>query len=332
MKHPRSFLAAGLGTLAMIWATTAFGQVPASASSAAPAASPAATDVDPPSAGTRRALVLCGLAGDAPHRKLFGDSLELLYSGLASHGFAAENVHVLWGDEPTEKDGPGIKASRGISSRENITKTADDLQAVVQPADALWVIVLGHAHHDGRYSWLNIPGDDIHQLDFSRLFEGIRCREQVFIITTPVSGYYLKPLALPGRIVITATEPDLEVNETLYPHKLARALSGAVSYGEMEMDRDGKLSLLDLYLWIAKDTAQEYLGGMLLSTEHALIDDNGDGRGTEIQIDYLSEELGGRLRAADQPPARPKLDGLMAQKIPLLFPPSPPVPEAQETP
>ena len=284
------------------------------------------------SEGTRRALVVCGLPGDAAHRKLLGDSLELIYSGLASHGFAAENVHVLSGDEPTDKDGPALKASRGISTRENITKTAADLQAAIQPADTLWVLVLGHAHFDGRHVWLNVAGDDLHHLDFGRLFEEVRCREQVFFITTPVSGYFQKPLAQAGRIVITATEPDLEVNETLFPHKLARALSGAVSYGEMESDRDGQLSLLDLYLFVARDTAQEYVTGMLLATEHALLDDNGDGRGTEVQIDYLSEELGGRLRANEEPPARPRGDGLVARQIPLAFPPSPPVPVVEAVP
>ncbi len=322
MKSLRLIIAAGL-LGPFISDSLALGQEAAGLSAAA---------ASPPADGTRRALVLCGLSGDADHRKLFGDSLELLYTGLASHGFAADNVHVLWGDEPTDKDGPGVKASRGIASRETIAKAAEELQAAVQPGDTLWVIVLGHAHYDGRYSWLNVAGDDIHQLDFGRQFEGIRCREQVFFITTPVSGYFLKALAMPGRIVITATEPDLEVNETLYPHKLARVLSGAVSYGEMEMDRDGHLSLLDLYLWIARDTAQEYVSGMLLSTEHALLDDNGDGRGSEVQIDYLSEELGGRLRASDDPPARPKGEGLSARKIPLTYPPSPPVPIIEEMP
>ncbi len=318
-----------LATIAIICVSAALGQdaLPdATAEPEVPAATASAAE------RTRRALVICGLPGDADHRKLFGDSLELIYTGLASHGFAPENVHVLWGDEPGEKDAPSIKASRGISTRENITKTATELQAAVQPADALWVIVLGHAHYDGRHCWLNIAGDDIHQLDFGRLFETIRCREQVFFVTTPVSGYFQKPLAMPGRIVITATEPDLEVNETLYPHKLARALSGTISYGEMEMDRDGHLSLLDLYLWVARDTAQEYVSGMLLATEHALLDDNGDGRGTETQIDYLSEELGGRLRASDEPPATPRGDGLLARKIPLAFPPSPPVPVVKDSP
>jgi hypothetical protein len=311
-------------------ATAALGQDSAIADIAA-SQLPAAT-AEPTAGGTRRALLICGLPGDADHRKLFGDSLELIYAGLAGHGFAPEHVHLLWGDEPTEKDGPGIKASRGVSSRENIAKTAAELQGVIQPSDALWVIVLGHAHYDGRYSWLNVAGDDLHHVDFGRLFEAIGCREQVFFITTPVSGYYQKPLARPGRIVMTATEPDLEVNETLYPHKLARALSGAASYGEMEMDRDGQLTLLDLYLFVARDTAQDYVSGMLLATEHSLLDDSGDGCGTEIQIDYLSEELGGRLQATDKPPTSPKLDGRVARRIPLAFPPSPPAPVAEETP
>lgn len=296
-------------------------------------ASRAGKSTAPQTAGIRRALVICGLPGDADHRKLFGDSLELIYSGLTTgHGFAAENVHLLWGDEPTDKDGPAIQASRGTATRESIAKAAESLQAAIQPGDTLWVIVLGHAHYDGRYSWLNLAGDDLHQLDFGRLFEGLQCREQVFFVTTAVSGFYQKPLAMPGRIVITATEPDLEVNETLYPQRLARALAGEVSYGEMEMDRDGHLSVLDLYLWIARDIAQEYATGMLLATEHSLLDDNGDGRGTEVQIDYLSEELGGRLRASDQPPARPQGEGQLARRTFLLHPPSPPVPVIEERP
>lgn len=300
---------------------------------ASAAASASSKSAAPQADGTRRALVICGLPGDAEHRKLFGDSLELIYSGLTTgHGFAAENVHVLWGDEPTDKDGPAIQSSRGTATRESIAKAAEALQAAIQPGDTLWVIVLGHAHYDGRYSWLNVAGDDLHQLDFGRLFEGIHCREQLFFMTTAVSGFYHKPLAMPGRIVITATEPDLEVNETLYPQRLARALAGEVSYGEMEMDRDGHLSVLDLYLWIARDIAQEYATGMLLATEHSLLDDNGDGRGTEVQIDYLSEELGGRLRASDQPPARPQGEGQLARRTFLLHPPSPPVPVLDELP
>jgi hypothetical protein len=65
---------------------------------------------------------------------------------------------------------------------------------------------------------------------------------------------------------------------------------------------------------------------MLLATEHARIDDNGDGRGTELQADFLSEELGGRLTADRKPPSSISGDGAAAQTIFLAFPPSPPSP------
>jgi hypothetical protein len=283
-----------------------------------------------PAAGVRRALVICGLAGDADHRTLYAGTLERIYAGLTQHhGFAAEHVAVLWGDEQQDTDGPAVKASRGVSTREAIVQTVEQLAASVGEGDALWVFVLGHGHYDGRYSWLNVAGDDLHQLDFAKLFAGIRCREQVFFLTQSASGFYLKALAQPGRVVVAATEPDLEVNETIFAHKLAQGLAEPPVYRELDIDGDGSLSLLDLYLWSARETAQEYVTGDLLTTEHAQLDDSGDGRGTEIQADYLSEELGGRRRATDELPAVRTGDGGLARRIFLRYPPSPPAPDAQ---
>jgi len=281
-----------------------------------------------PTASVRRALILCGLPGDAPHRKEFADSLELLYAGLTlHHGFAAENVVLHWADEPTPMDGPAVKSSRGVLTRESLAATAQTLAGQVQPDDTLWVFVFGHTHYDGRYSWLNIAGPDLNQTEFAKLFSPVRCREQAFFITTSASGFYQKALGQPGRIVITATEPDLEVNETFFAHKLARALGPTPpTYGELDIDRDWRLTLVDVYLWTARETAKEYLPNMLLATEHSLLDDTGDGRGTELQANYLPEELGGKLKAADKLPAPPIGDGALTRTIVLDFPPSPPVP------
>lgn len=275
---------------------------------------------------TRRAIILCGLPGDADHRKLFGESVELLYGGLTNqHGFKAENVHVLWPDAAVEKDGPAVKATRGVSTREVLAKSVEEIRAALTPSDALWVFVFGHAHYDARQSWLNLPGPDISHVEFGQLFAKVECHEQVFFITTPCSGFYLKALAKPGRIVITATEPDLEVNETNFPHKLAKAIGSPPSYGEFDLDQDRHVTLLDVYLWTARETAQEYASGELAATEHAQIDDSGDGRGAELQIDYLPEALGGRLRAGSDPP-RPNGEGKLARTIFLDWPVSPPVP------
>ncbi len=280
------------------------------------------------SAGTRRALIVCGLAGDAPHRQLFAETTERLYAGLTSnHGFSAERVAVVWGDAPTDKDGVAVKSSRGPATRELLAQVVSELEQAVQPQDTLWLFILGHAHYDGRYSWLNLPGPDIQQIELGKLLAGLRCREQVFFMTTSASGFLLKPLAQPGRIVIAATEPDLEVNETVFPHKLALALSAPPPYAEFDLDRDDRMTLLDLYLWSARAVAEEYKSAELLATEHAQLDDNGDGRGAELQAAFLPEDLGGRLPAGQEPPLIRTGEGALARSIWLPFPLAPPVPE-----
>jgi hypothetical protein len=277
---------------------------------------------------TRHALLVCGLTGDAAHRTLFSGAIETLHAALTTHhGFAPNRVTVLWSDPKGDNEGPAIKASRASPTRDELTATVTALTAAIQPQDVLWVFVLGHAHFDGKNSWLNIPGPDLNQTEFGNLFTGIQSAEQVFFMTTAASGFFVKPLSKPGRIVIAATEADREVNETIFPHKLIAALAEPPPFLEFDMDGDGWPSLLDLYLRAARETAQEYATETLLATEHAQLDDNGDGRGTELQVDFLPEELGGRPTAERKTPLVVKGDGALARRLLLTFPTSPPSPD-----
>ena len=337
MSVRRVFIFALAWTVASIAWTTGSAQdavfVPLSPNDPNPTVSPEQQTSQPQATGNRRALIICGLSGDAEHRKLFSDTVEKLYAGLTTHhGFPAENIMLLWGDETSEQDGPALQTSLGIANRESIALAATSLGQTVQPTDALWVFVLGHAHYDGRHSWFNIADADLHQVEIGKLFANVRCQEQVFFFTTSASGFYLKALAAPGRVVITATEPDLEVNETIYPHKLATALGDPPTMAEMEMDADGQLTLMDLYLWTAREVAKDYATAEFLATEHAMLDDNGDGRGTEIQIDYLPEDLGGRRRSArESKPLVRAGDGSLARRIALRYPtPTSPAPASEE--
>lgn len=293
----------------------------------------AATEAGAPT-GVRRALILCGLAGDEEHRKLFADTVEMLATGLTKHhGFAAENIRTLWGDEAQGKDGPAVAASQP-ATRESIAETAGQLVAASQPEDGLWVFVLGHAHYDNRLSWINLQGPDLSHIEFGKLFVGLPCREQVFFITTPVSGFFARSLSAPLRVVITATEADHEVNETIFPHKLARNLAEPPALKEFDVNEDGQATLFDLYLLTAKQTLEDYAANEFLATEHALIEDNGDGRGTEVQVDYFAEDLGGRRRAGKGVPAKPTGDGERANTVVIKLPPPHPqlAEEAQPSP
>ncbi len=153
-------------------------------------------------------------------------------------------MQLLFGDEPIDTD---IIKSAGRATREELEKNVAALRTKLQPNDALWVIVVGHSHYDGKHSWLNLPEPDIQQTDFAKLFADLTAREQVFFITTPTSGYYIKPLSAKGRIVISATETDWEANETEFSHELARVLTAPPEAKEFDIDEDGTISLFDLY-------------------------------------------------------------------------------------
>ena len=278
----------------------------------------------------KRALIVCGLSGDAEHHKLFADTIRKMHDGLTKRfGFGESDVQILFGDEPQDADTDVIK-SAGRATREELEKSVAVLRSKLQSDDALWVIVIGHSHYDGKNSWLNLPGPDIHQLDFAKLFNDINATQQVFVITSPTSGFYLKPLSAKGRVVITSTETDWETNETEFPHEFARVLSTPPDAKDFDIDGDGVTSLFDLYVTVSRNLAQSYLERELLATEHSLLEDNGDGRGTEVQIDFLTPEQGGRAKPKKGSPPQIKLtsDGMLSKSIILSFSRAEPTPTA----
>jgi len=290
-----------------------------SSQNAAAAGQSGAAVEQPGIAGKKRALILCGLPGDKAHRKPFAETVEKLRETLVSkYGFDGPHVHVQFGGPAAAGEGPVLSGVQGQCTREEIEAEAADLRKVLKPEDTLWVIVMGHSYYDFKHSHFNIPGPDIQEQEFGKLFADLPCREQVFFITIPASGYFIKPLSARGRVVITATEADLEVNETVYPMALAEVLASPPAAAEFDADHDGNLTLFDLYIAVTRNVVDRYIKSEFLPTEHALLDDNGDGRGTELQIDYLTEEQGGRAKAGAQRPPKENADGVLAARIPLL--------------
>jgi hypothetical protein len=277
------------------------------------AAAAQAAPAEPAPPKVRHALILCGHPGDAEHVKSFTETVRKLRDGLAKTvGVPPERQHVLFGaDRP--KDLPG---ATGPATREAVIAKVAEVRKAVGAEDGLWVICLGHCHHDGRQAWWNLPGPDMSAAEFGKLFADLACREQVFVMTTSLSGFFVAPLSRPGRVVIAATEADAETNETTFPEVFAQHLAAGLKAGEDDVDKDGKLSLFDLYVVVAKEIAQNYAGAEQLATEHQQLDDDGDGVAHEAQNAYLPPEQGGTPpgKKSKRPPPR---DGLLAARIQL---------------
>ena len=91
------------------------------------------------------------------------------------------------------------------------------------------------------------------------------------------SGEFVKPLSAKGRIVVTATRNGQETNATRFAGFFIAALNAT----DGDTDQDGHTSVLEAFVYANRLTEEFYKRAGRLATEHALIDDNGDGVGRE---------------------------------------------------
>ncbi len=90
-----------------------------------------------------------------------------------------------------------------------------------------------------RQGFLHLPGPDLSSTQWAGLFADSKATEQVFWLTHAGSGSFVKPMSLPGRIVIAATDAEGEVNETKFPHALAEIMQGQLDARELDARRAG---------------------------------------------------------------------------------------------
>ena len=108
------------------------------------------------------------------------------------------------------------------------------------------------------------------------------------------SSPFLNALKAKGRVVITATRSGVERNYC----RLGGFLATAIGDSTADLDKDGQTSLLEAWLIAARRTAAFYEEEGRLATEHSLLDDNGDGKGTQsdwfrgLQVTKKSAEEG----------------------------------------
>jgi hypothetical protein len=215
-------------------------------------------------------LVVSGLGGDPKYESAFLESALEIRSAALAAGLDDGHVVVL-------SETPNSSASvDGRSDREAVEAALAEMARRSQPGDSVWVVLIGHGNFRDGLSKVNLPGPDLSDRDFDSLLDQFSGRRVVFVNTTSASGEFLRTLAGPDRVVITATKSAAQRNETLFGGFFADAFVGA----QADADRDGKVSAAEAFLFAAREVARHYETENLLVTEQALLDDNGDGTGT----------------------------------------------------
>ncbi len=216
-------------------------------------------------------VIIAGKGGTTEYTAKFGRYAQHLHDALTStYGFAPGQITLL-----TEA-GSGLTCTAA-----NVEATFVKLANILKAGDLLIVVLFGHGAADANYAKLNLVGTDLRDLDFARLLEHLPGQQQVFINTTAASAGFIEKLARKDRVVITATRSAEEKYVTVFPEYFVEAL---VKGEEVDLNRDQKISLLEAFDYARDRAVRFYEQANRLRPEHPLLEDNGDGIGSEIPV------------------------------------------------
>lgn len=232
-------------------------------------------------------LLVVGLGGDQAYRELFhGWAVDMTAAAVDRLGLAESRI-VYLGERP--EDAPGVIDDR--SSLENMASVLARLARDVGPRDRILILLIGHGTGEGEDVQFNLPGPDLTPQDLEVMLNDFPTQTVAVVNTSPSSGPFVPVLSGPNRVVLTATRSAQERNETQFGGFFVEALKEAGS----DLDKDGRTSLAEAFQYARREVDRYYESQGLLATEHAQLDDDGDGEGSTDLGENVSD---GRLAGA----------------------------------
>lgn len=236
------------------------------------AAAAATLSARPVAAQETRVLVVVGLAGTPEYREEFGTWASELHAALTGkRGVAPADVTVL-AESPDVA--PGLVGGR--STRDGILAALAAMSRAAGPQDRILIVLVGHGTAQGEEGRLNVPGPDLSGEDLALALMAFPTQTVAVVHTGSAGGGFVAPLSGPRRIVLSATRTSRERNATEFARWFVEALAGDGA----DLDKDGAVSLLEAFVYARAEVARHYAEQKELLTEHAVLDDDGDGKGS----------------------------------------------------
>ena len=235
-------------------------------------------------------LIVQGAAGDPEYQASFTQWAAQWRS--ASDKAGARSITI--GDAPKAGDTDHDRFMKALAQESS------------ERAATLWVVMIGHGTFDGREVKFNLRGPDVSGAELADWLKPL-ARPVVVLACFSGSGPLINRLSRRDRVIVTATKSGTELNVARFGRYLAETTSDPAA----DLDKDGQVSVLEAFLTASKRTAQSYRDQSRLATEHALLDDNGDGLGTPAE---WFQGVRAIRRAKNDAP----LDGLRAGQIVLV--------------
>jgi hypothetical protein len=217
----------------------------------------------------RWAILLAGISGDKDLQREFIGEVKDLYAILSGPmQLPSDHIRVLVDDPPLV---PGLAAEK--STTESLLGSCREIAGRSTGDDTVFVFIAGHGNFDGKTYKLNLVGPDPTADELAAAIYSIPARSFVVVNTTTCSGGSASALARPGRIIVTATRTGQEKNRTY----LGRFFVEALKDSNADVDRNGRISILEAFNYALQKVEEYYTGEGLIQTEHPVLNDGSDG-------------------------------------------------------
>jgi len=220
----------------------------------------------PAEAQQQHVLVITGLGGEPAYRSAFFDVAARLHTiATTTWNVPPANVVVLT-EDPTRDP----VRFRGRSTREAVGEAFLAMSQRVKAGDVVIVFLHGHGSGQAAESRVNLPGPDPTAADFATWLSGFAQQTVVFVNAASASGDFVRVLAGPRRIVLTATKSSVERNDTRFAGHFVRGLES----GEADANKDGRTTVLEAFDYARRAVEREYETDSRMLTEHAVLSDS----------------------------------------------------------
>lgn len=204
-------------------------------------------------------ILVVGAAGEPEYGEIF-DENQLAWERAAALGNTDVTVVDSYDEEP-------------------LTAVQEALESAAKESPVpLWIVLIGHGTSNRQGASFNLKGPDLKLHEFEEWLNPFQ-RPLIVINTSSSSGAFLPVLSRPDRIVVTATKSGNELNFASFGSYLA----GSLLRPEADLNNDGQNSVYECFYHAARETATFYEQEGRIATEHPLLDDNGDGKGTSFE-------------------------------------------------
>ncbi len=225
------------------------------------------TSAAPAHAEQRYALIVSGASGSPEYVKEYAQVVDDLAKTLVERlRFDPAKVTVL----------ADVARPAEASTADNVKRAIATIRQSMTYEDLLFVMLIGHGTYDGVDAKFNLVGPDLESAEWAALLKPLP--GDVVVVNASSGRFpFIERLSGPHRIVITGTDSGAQRFDTVFAPYFVKALTDESA----DLDKNGRISVWEAFVSASAAVRRYYQQRGQLSTERALLDDNGDGIGKE---------------------------------------------------